>query len=348
MQLAAWIEKHITDNAARNPLSYTLSPERAWATHRADARNRGLLFVAVCRAQGIPARIDEVTGRVQFVATNGTMPTEQTAQWQTVKFGVEAEQTPQSAQATLKLSYTPRRYMENPTYYTHFTLSRMDEGMPSLLNYPEGHTWQSAFAPGTSVAPGNYLLTSGTRMADGAVLAQLQVFSVGKGGHTEQLVMREDKQGVQVIGNFNAENRYFDVKAGAVKSILSTTGRGYYVTGLIRANHEPTNHILHDIEKMRSELEARAVPLCCSSLHRTSTTASRRTVPNLPTCPRRSVSASTLKDRCKPIFSAAASTQSKELPLVVIADTFNRVVFSSQGYTIGLGERIQQTVGKLN
>ena len=103
VQLAAWIEKHITDNAARNPLSYTLSPERAWATHRADARNRGLLFVAVCRAQGIPARIDEVTGQVQFVATNGTMPTEQTAQWQTVKFGVEAEQTPQCAQATLKL-----------------------------------------------------------------------------------------------------------------------------------------------------------------------------------------------------------------------------------------------------
>ena len=30
VQLAAWIEKHITDNAARNPLSYTLSPERAW------------------------------------------------------------------------------------------------------------------------------------------------------------------------------------------------------------------------------------------------------------------------------------------------------------------------------
>jgi hypothetical protein len=28
------------------------------------------------------------------------------------------------------------------------------------------------------------------------------------------------------------------------------------------------------------------------------------------------------------------------LPLIVLADTFNRVVFFSQGYTIGLGERI--------
>ena len=37
-----------------------------------------------------------------------------------------------------------------------------------------------------------------------------------------------------------------------------------------------------------------------------------------------------------------------DLPLVVIADTFNRVVFRSQGYTIGLGEQIKTIVGKIN
>jgi hypothetical protein len=31
------------------------------------------------------------------------------------------------------------------------------------------------------------------------------------------------------------------------------------------------------------------------------------------------------------------------LPMIVMADTFNRVVFFSQGYTIGLGERIIKT-----
>jgi hypothetical protein len=31
------------------------------------------------------------------------------------------------------------------------------------------------------------------------------------------------------------------------------------------------------------------------------------------------------------------------LPLIVMADTFNRVVFFSQGYTIGLGERLVKT-----
>lgn len=36
-----------------------------------------------------------------------------------------------------------------------------------------------------------------------------------------------------------------------------------------------------------------------------------------------------------------------QLPMFVIADTFNRVVFVSQGYTIGLGEQIVKVAQKL-
>ena len=35
------------------------------------------------------------------------------------------------------------------------------------------------------------------------------------------------------------------------------------------------------------------------------------------------------------------------LPIFVIADTFNRIVFISQGYTIGLGEQLMKTIHKL-
>ena len=35
------------------------------------------------------------------------------------------------------------------------------------------------------------------------------------------------------------------------------------------------------------------------------------------------------------------------LPIFLIADTFNRVVFVSQGYTIGLGEQLMQVIHKL-
>ena len=36
-----------------------------------------------------------------------------------------------------------------------------------------------------------------------------------------------------------------------------------------------------------------------------------------------------------------------QLPVFIIADTFNRVVFLSQGYTIGLGDQIVKVSNKL-
>lgn len=351
--LAAWMEDSIADNAACNPLRYTLSPERAFATRRADARNRGLLFVAACRANGIPARIDEVTGRVQYVAVrpDEPMPTEQSAAWLTVTFGRAESAVPASAASrptTLSLTYSPREHMENPAYYFHFTLSRLDGGIPSLLNYGEGDTWAADFRAPFSVEPGDYLLTSGTRMADGTVLARLQVFPLKKGKAAKQpLVMRKDDEGVQVIGSFNAENRYFDPASASVKSVLSTTGRGYYVTGLIRANHEPTNHILHDIEKLRAELEAWGRPILLLFPNRDEYERFQKNRAEFTNLPSTLTFGIDTEGTVQADLFGSGLTASRELPLVVIADTFNRVVFSSQGYTIGLGERIKTTVGKL-
>ena len=36
-----------------------------------------------------------------------------------------------------------------------------------------------------------------------------------------------------------------------------------------------------------------------------------------------------------------------ERPIFIIADTFNRIVFVSQGYTIGLGEQLVDTIHQL-
>lgn len=40
----------------------------------------------------------------------------------------------------------------------------------------------------------------------------------------------------------------------------------------------------------------------------------------------------------------AMNLNNSTLPVFIIADTFNRVVFVSQGYTIGLGEQLMKVV----
>ena len=46
-------------------------------------------------------------------------------------------------------------------------------------------------------------------------------------------------------------------------------------------------------------------------------------------------------------FFSGTLTKSHELPVVALTDTFNRVVFMTQGYTIGIGEQIKAALKKL-
>ncbi len=340
--LAAWIVKHVQTDEEWNPLRLCLSPVSALKWRRADLRSKGILFVAAARSMNIPSRIDEVTGNVQYRLDSEA--------WHTVSLEAKASDEVKRTVETSKVAidYTPRQYMENPEYYTHFTLSRLNDGMPTLLNYGETDTWKDNFKDGTDMERGHYLLTSGTRMADGSALARLSFFPVLPGLRLGvPLTMREDTAGVQVIGNFNSELLWLDPVSGKQKSVLAHTGRGYFTIGLIRANHEPSNHILHDLSKQREALEAwgRPILLLFSSMEEWQRFENNRSeFRSLPSTLHFGVDAS---GEVRNALIGTTLAPSTELPVVIIGDTFNRVVFSTQGYTIGLGERITTTVGKI-
>ncbi|MBO6190062.1 MAG: transglutaminase domain-containing protein [Alloprevotella sp.] len=315
------------------------SPEATLLFGCADSYSKGLCFVALCRSYGIPARLDPVTQKFQYYA-------EAQATWQTVSFSTAQEAPRSELSAKLTMAYEPRRFMENPAYYTHFTLSRLEAGLPQLQNYDEGLTWSDLFKGGTPIDCGDYALVSGTRLADGSVLAHLSVFPV-KADTTVSLVMREDAEAVSVIGSFNAENTYFDPRQQQQKSLLSTTGRGYYAIGLLRAGDEPSTHILHDIELQRHALEAwgrEIVMLFASQEEYDRFQARRNEFPNLPRNLRFGIDSE--GNVARDVFGNGL-TPSAERPVVLIADTFNRVVFFSQGYTIGLGDQLVKTISKL-
>jgi hypothetical protein len=50
----------------------------------------------------------------------------------------------------------------------------------------------------------------------------------------------------------------------------------------------------------------------------------------------------------KEIATAMHLQNANTLPIFIIADTFNRVVYVSQGYTIGLGEQLMKVIHKIS
>lgn len=339
--LAAWIVKTIRLNPDKKALQIAQTPVGAWKARMTDERSRDILFVDIARSIGIEAQKDAVTGKVQY-KKNG--------QWHDVQFGTEVSKT--TPTGTLQLNYTPTEFLDNPKYYTHFTIARIENGTARLLTFDEGDadmgegaTWKSTFQNGYKLDVGTYMLTSGSRMANGSVLAATRIFNIEEGRTTAfDLDIRQSTNEVSVIGSFNSESTVS--KSGKDVSILSLTGRGYYVVGVIGVGQEPTNHALHDIEKLKDSFEKWGRPIVL--IFEDEAAARKFKSAEFSKLPSTTIFAIDKEGAIrKQIVNEMKLQNTTQLPMFLIADTFNRVVFSSQGYTIGLGEQLLGIIKKL-
>lgn len=337
-KLAVWVDKTIQEDSRRNPLNFRMDPVSVAKMGRASALSKKIFFVAAARSLGIPARMDLVRGEAQYADRN--------LHWHDV-MRKEATAT-NGAKGKLRMTFHPQPYLKDPNYYTHFTISRIVDGVPQLMEYPEDGTVSKLFETPAEVDAGQYMLITGQRLADGGVLADVRFFDVREGETTEvSLVVREDDTAVSVIGNLNAEDIYHDLSTDNDKSILSTTGRGYFVLGMIRNGHEPSVHTLNDISLLGREFSERSEKLGGAEKMLIlfegddAKVFDRSVYPDLPD----NVVFGTDPDgRILEEIRSSLNLPTSELPIFVIADTFNRIVFVSQGYTIGLGYRLLRTL----
>ena len=349
-RLIAWCKENIQINDEHNSRRIPISPMGVWRARVADKASRNIFFVAAARSLGIPAWIDEVTGKVQFATE--TIPA------QDVNFDTDARPV-QTPTGVLQSPYKPTRVLDNPKYYSHFTLSKFKDGSFQLLSYDEGEagmeegvTWEKLLKNGTKLDEGYYLLVTGTRMASGAALSKATSFTIspeGTGKTVVELVMRESEDQVQVIGDFNSESLYTPLQGiGTVateqpkQSILQACGRGYFVVGILGVGQEPTNHALRDIAALKADLEGWGRTMVL--LFPDEAQAKKYRLDEFPELPSTITYGLDTDGIASQIVSAMKLKPNGSLPIFIIADTFNRVVFVSQGYTIGLGEQLMKTV----
>ena len=349
--LVSWVSDHISLHPEENALHIAQTPMGVWRSRVTDSRGRDIFFVDLARSLDIESRLDPVTGKVQYRTGD---------EWQDVNFETMGQEN--APTGTLKLLYSPTPALDDPKYYHHFTLSRiLDDGTTRLLNYDEGDSgledgssWSNTFSNGAKLDAGTYMLTSGTRAASGKVLVANCTFTIKPGETTAiNLTMRQSEDIVAVIGNFNSESKFqlmdselHPVGNDAV-SILSQTGRGYFIVGVLGVGQEPTNHALRDIAAKSAELDQWGRPIVL--LFENEEAAQHYRQENYGKFPAHVIYGidhdASIRRQIVQEMKLQSDTQ---LPLFILADTFNRVVFSSQGYTIGLGEQFTRVISHLD
>ena len=366
-EVVTWVRSNVT--VLDDPLAWDIpmSPIGVYRSELATPRSRGIFFVALARARGFEAQKNPVNGKIQY-RTEGD--------WLDVDFD-GAGPAVAAPKGTLRLTYTPDKVVDNPKYYSHFSLSRIENGRPRLMEFDEGEVdmgggmdWAHVFKKGYPLEEGRYLLVSGNRLSSGTVPVSMAFVDVVAGEETVcDLVLRASENEVPVIGSFDAETKfrpvelakseYGDVIAEEAKpetSLLSVVGRGHYALAILEPGKEPTNHVLRDLAVASGKLEAwgRPIVLLCSdekAMHRLQVEMSEGRYGILPSTIVLGLDAdgSVKKgiEKGMKVGPESASGAPSRLPLVILADSFNRVFFLSEGYTIGLGEQLAATVAKL-
>ena len=333
-EFVKWCKENLTMHDRISLRYVQLDPKRVWETRLADKGSREIFFVAVCRSFGVPAWMDPVTRVVKYVNGEDMLVYD-------VDF--DAQEQIVAPKGKLQLTYNEIPLLDDPKYEVHFSLSKYVDGEFQLLNF-DG-TWAGLFKNAREMDCGYYMLVSGSRMSGGNVFADVEFFTIEEGKTTTvELVMRDIADQIRVIGSFDSEMKYTSVAPGqdpVVKSVLETTGRGYFAVALVDYGTEPTNHAFMDMSAVKEELEAWGRPILVVFATEDDYRKFRAQDFNLPSTVHFGIDINgQMRDM---IATEMKLTKGGRLPLIVMADTFNRVVFFSQGYSIGLGESLVKT-----
>ena len=278
--VAEWVEKQIESDTRLNPQGLRMAPIDVWRSRKADAANRNIFYVALCRAMGLDAALDALTGDTQLIAKP-------------------------KGRVAVRLEGTG-----DPEYYHHFTLARIEEGTAKLLTFDE----DSDHNPWTKVFPlaleeGYYMLTTGTRLADGSVLSHAEFFTVKADTETDvPLVMRRAADQLTVLGTMDADR------------FLPQTGRGYYLLAVLGDRDEPSIHARRQLEALAPVLAEWGRPVLLE----------------------KDEDGSILEMLC-----AGCKSDSRQKPVVTICDSFGRIVYFSQGYNTSLAEDLKRVLPQL-
>lgn len=332
--LAEMVSRKINIDQESNPRSLRMDPRAVWREGKSDIISRNIMFVAIARSIGIPARIDPVTSKTQYADSS--------EQWIDVDFNGNIQVA--SPQGMAKISYTPSRRIDNPRYYSQFSISRITDGIPVQLEYDE-EAGLKEIAPDGNIKldEGQYLLTTGQRMADGSVLVKGVIFNIRKDEATDvPLEIRSREEALQVLGNLKSDAFYYDIKKGKEQKYDAS---GYYVLAFIAPGEEPSIHLLNDMAAAKEALEETGEPIVI--LFKSMDDYNRFDQNAYPGLPSNVTFAVDTDSRILSDLSDSLRLETSALPVTAIADRFNRIVFLSQGYSIGLGNRLAEAFRSL-
>lgn len=315
--LVSWVLANIAIDKTANWGRAPLTPAGSFELRLADDHSRDILFVALCRTIGIPARLEPGSRVPQYFWKEG---------WVDVRF--EKIIRERTGKAQLELVSDPLNDRK-PEYYTHFTLEKFKDGFFRSLDY-EGSPLVQSFPCTLELSPGYYLMVTGNRIGGGTVLASLKFFNLVEGKKSQQVIsIRKEQISLKDYGRINPQLFAFSIKEGMVLAWIDP-------------DKEPTKHFLSDLRMKKQEFgswNGRIVLIFSTEKEMKSFVA--KDASGLP----QTVTYS-FRDTFPVYLSDIKSEKGavKNLPVVLYLNGSGVINYLSEGYQIGIGDDLYRII----
>lgn len=330
-KIVSYVRDSIKITNTENYYNCPISPRGVHELKLADTRSRNIYFVALCRSLGVASRLEPATSRPQY---------NEEGKWKDVFFEAQAKELPKG-----KITFIgDKNNIIKPSYGNHYTIAKMENGEYIPLNFRNDEALKDL--PGTvEVDAGNYRLTIGTRANDGSVTAENRYFEVAEGKTIQEQITLPQPEGLIQVQGIVDPNTIVELdkdKKATLKELMN--GKGLMLI-FADPDKEPTKHILQDLPNVKDALNSWGGGiLFLVPDDKLSVAFDSKAFNNLPDNSVWGV------DKGRSILNATADALqidfSNNFPLVIYLNNNGGILFSSQGYRIGIGENIIQTIEK--
>lgn len=316
-----WIGRQI-----REAICYPALPATPWGTFQLRAANptgRAVLFCALCRSLGIPARLSPVDGTPEYYREG----------WRKVS-GEELCGT---------LSLTAPEEQE-ALCGQNYSLSRLERGGEVFLTTADLSPKESAEI---SLRPGSYRLLTVSRMPNGNQLSRQLMFSLAAGeARRFSLSFREgqisdmlESQGLPPFSLKSGEGQ--TVNSG---ELLQESPASIFFW--LEAGREPTEHILNELRESAQVFEAAdcALHFLLESPEQEGDPTLQKTLPLLP---KARLWQGDFQDTVS-LLARQMFVDPEKLPLVILADRKGNGLYACSGYNVGTGKLLLRLLAELD
>lgn len=311
-RIADWIRKHIRCAPELDYDALFTTPAAALRTGFASPRSQDVLFVAICRALGVPARLNPADLQPEY--------------WQNGAFVAPRPRT-----ATLSLV---RPAGTAPKYFEDFTIARFDRGEYRTLDLSAAG-WQGD-ALTFPAEPGEYRILTANRLPNGDIHASALQIRLSAGENRAVELRFFPAQLSEMLADYLIDD--FALDSGA--SLASATSGGVILMRL-NPGAEPTEHLLGEILAQADAFDALRPAFVLSGSTRENELL-HRVLARFPNAPVLTGG----REAEWALLAREVYVDPDKLPLAIVADRSLHAIYAASGYNVGLASMLVKIAKK--